>query len=230
MVHRCIECPLLLSSMAWLMSSESRSRALVPWLLNQRSSGIWDWAAWAFCCLSLLSWFPAHRLLGHFHCDVFPSHSASTVWVFTKFGFCSAWPPLRGGWAEVASARLHPSHIRYVGRLCNFLISVSPQQRFEMADQCYSLVTAQHFIRQAKKSTPSRCEGGPTPKERPKHYFLYSFLLWLVSWFLILYSRTLWFIHSICNSQRRQWHPTPVLLPGKSHGWRSLVGCSPWGR
>ena len=29
---------------------------------------------------------------------------------------------------------------------------------------------------------------------------------------------------------RRQWHPTPVLLPRKSHGWRSLVGCSPWGR
>ena len=28
---------------------------------------------------------------------------------------------------------------------------------------------------------------------------------------------------------RRQWHPTPVLLPGKSHGWRSLVGCSPRG-
>ena len=28
---------------------------------------------------------------------------------------------------------------------------------------------------------------------------------------------------------RRQWHPTPELLPGKSHGWRSLVGCSPWG-
>ena len=27
-----------------------------------------------------------------------------------------------------------------------------------------------------------------------------------------------------------QWHPTPVLLPGKSHGRRSLVGCSPWGR
>ena len=26
------------------------------------------------------------------------------------------------------------------------------------------------------------------------------------------------------------WHPTPVLLPGKSHGRRSLVGCSPWGR
>ena len=30
--------------------------------------------------------------------------------------------------------------------------------------------------------------------------------------------------------RRRQWHPTLVLLPAKSHGRRSLVGCSPWGR
>ena len=30
-------------------------------------------------------------------------------------------------------------------------------------------------------------------------------------------------------SRVRQWHPTPVLLPGKSHRRRSLVGCSPWG-
>ena len=29
---------------------------------------------------------------------------------------------------------------------------------------------------------------------------------------------------------RRQWQPTPVLFPGKSHEWRSLEGCSPWGR
>ena len=29
---------------------------------------------------------------------------------------------------------------------------------------------------------------------------------------------------------RRQWHPTPVLLPGKSHGQRSRLGCSPQGR
>ena len=29
---------------------------------------------------------------------------------------------------------------------------------------------------------------------------------------------------------RRKWQPTPVFLPGESHGWRSLVGCSPWGR
>ena len=36
-----------------------------------------------------------------------------------------------------------------------------------------------------------------------------------------------------CNSvkesrRRRQWQPIPVLLPGKSHGQQSLVGCSPW--
>ena len=33
---------------------------------------------------------------------------------------------------------------------------------------------------------------------------------------------------SVCL-QRRQWHPTPVLLSGKSRGRRSLEGCRPWG-
>ena len=39
-----------------------------------------------------------------------------------------------------------------------------------------------------------------------------------------MFSITLSLLH-----RRRRWHPTPVLLPGKSHGWRSLVGCSPCG-
>ena len=34
---------------------------------------------------------------------------------------------------------------------------------------------------------------------------------------------------SVLLQWRRQWQPTPVLLPGKSHERRSLVGCSPWG-
>ena len=34
----------------------------------------------------------------------------------------------------------------------------------------------------------------------------------------------------MCSFWRRRWHPTPILLPGKSHGQKSLVGCSPWGR
>ena len=37
-------------------------------------------------------------------------------------------------------------------------------------------------------------------------------------------------LYSLCSTLpgEEQWQPTPVLLPGKSHGWRSLVGCSPW--
>ena len=38
----------------------------------------------------------------------------------------------------------------------------------------------------------------------------------------------LWKWTKKANVGRFQWHPTPVLLPGKSLGWRSLVGCSPW--
>ena len=30
--------------------------------------------------------------------------------------------------------------------------------------------------------------------------------------------------------RKRKWQPTPVLLPGRAHGQRSLVGYSPWGR
>ena len=32
------------------------------------------------------------------------------------------------------------------------------------------------------------------------------------------------------NPWRRKWQPTPVLLPGKFHGLRSLMGYSPWDR
>ena len=46
--------------------------------------------------------------------------------------------------------------------------------------------------------------------------------------FFLLFSVTL---IPNCKSLRgrRQWQPTPVLLPGESHGQKSLVGCSPWG-
>ena len=55
----------------------------------------------------------------------------------------------------------------------------------------------------------------------------YSSLCYTVGpyWLFILY-----IVVCICYIWRRQWHPTPVLLAGKSHGWRSLVGCSPWRR
>ena len=50
---------------------------------------------------------------------------------------------------------------------------------------------------------------------------------------LLLVLQQLFFLISMVRYavyRRRQWHPTPVLLPGKAHGRRSLVGCSPWGR
>ena len=47
--------------------------------------------------------------------------------------------------------------------------------------------------------------------------------------FLLCYQLCLLYIFLACF-WRRLWHPTSVLLPGKSHGRRSLVGCSPWGR
>ena len=37
-------------------------------------------------------------------------------------------------------------------------------------------------------------------------------------------------VENYSSDQRRQWHSTPILLPGKSHERRSMVGCSPWGR
>ena len=39
-----------------------------------------------------------------------------------------------------------------------------------------------------------------------------------------------YFVMGWPSNRRRRWHPTPVLLPRKSHGRRSLEGCSPWGR
>ena len=69
------------------------------------------------------------------------------------------------------------------------------------------------------------------------------FLEWVLEWIAILFSRgSSWPRDQTCicctagrffttqpSGRRRQGQPTPVLLPGKSHGLRSLVGCSPWG-
>ena len=51
---------------------------------------------------------------------------------------------------------------------------------------------------------------------------IFNLTVLIVSGIVLLFTRG--------SEWRRQWHPTPVLLPGKSHGWRSLVGSSPWSR
>ena len=93
----------------------------------------------------LLSWFPVCWASCHFRGTGFSLCSASTAGTFTELGFCCVWPPPHRGRAEVVSARLNLNGTRDVRCMCNFLSSVSPQQRFKMADQCYSLVTAQFY-------------------------------------------------------------------------------------
>ena len=96
------------------------------------------------------------------------------------------------------------------------------------------------------------CRGSPRPRNRTclfplLHWqvgvFCFFFLTTSATWeayiyivYVYIYYNTIYIFYSICYVvytiyiyQRRQWQPTPVLLPGKSHGRRSLVGCSPWG-
>ena len=60
------------------------------------------------------------------------------------------------------------------------------------------------------------------------HFFLdcYSGINMITDTYAVCF---LWKLE-ICKDWRRKWQPTPVLLPGESHGERSLVGYSPWGR
>ena len=57
--------------------------------------------------------------------------------------------------------------------------------------------------------------------------------IYLVQWpimSLVMKTWNTWLlVQTSRKERRRQWHPTPVLLPGKSHEWRSPIGCSPWG-
>ena len=65
---------------------------------------------------------------------------------------------------------------------------------------------------------------------KPTYHFCISptFTSFLPSF--ISHLSTIYYVPGSRDTRRRQWHPTPVLLPGESHGWRSLVGCGPWGR
>ena len=68
-----------------------------------------------------------------------------------------------------------------------------------------------------------------------------STLAWKIPWTeepgRLQSMRSLWVRHNWATSLslfifmhwRRKWQPTPVLLPGESQGWWSLVGCRLWG-
>ena len=71
-----------------------------------------------------------------------------------------------------------------------------------------------HVLGRAHRCT-GMASGGPLTAHREDATF-------------VILQRRIWQLAR--GHRRRQWHPTPVLLPGKSHGRRSLVGCSPRGR
>ena len=58
-------------------------------------------------------------------------------------------------------------------------------------------------------------------KQLKSHVFLTILLDFTLSYALEI-------IYIYCIHWRRKWQPSPVFLPGKSHGQRSLAGCSPW--
>ena len=90
-------------------------------------------------------------------------------------------------------------------------------------------------------SLPPHSGAGRT-RVRVRALCFFFFLIYLDVW---AFKGIPWFLsgkESACNAGdqgpipglgkipwRRKWHPTPVFLPGKSYGWRSLAGYSPWG-
>ena len=84
-----------------------------------------------------------------------------------------------------------------------------------------NLAASQRSVNAEEESSKVSCKVREQQKIKKKN----NSILWLRIFFKVNYLpswQKCW--------QRRQWHPTPGLLPGKSHGPRSLVGCSPWGR
>ena len=141
--------------------------------------------------LFLLSWFLTCWAFCHFPCARFSSCSSSTAGAFAELGFCCAWPLPPRVQDEVVSSRLNLSHgTIYVLGVCNFLGSVSPQQRFEATDGpvLQLCVTAQFYLAR-KENTSLRHEGRLTQKtvREEKHpcpllnfgfcFYMFSFLL-----------------------------------------------------
>ena len=67
-----------------------------------------------------------------------------------------------------------------------------------------------------------------------QHMLLVSTLYILSSWVFQQHARD-WMACRLCllnlaKTRRKQWHPTPVFLPGESQGRGNLVGCRLWGR
>ena len=132
--------------------------------------------------------------------------------------------------------RAHWSHIRppggkldrkgfiWTGKLCCSL-NVSLQLMLISLRSKYTFHRAQRHPADSHKHTTT-----PASVSRTFHAILLTNFITNM-WLCCFYGHSPLFLIPATYSipRRRQWHPTPALLPGKSHGRRNLVGCSPWG-
>ena len=94
-----------------------------------------------------------------------------------------------------------------------------------------------HSLPQLEESKPECINKHPAQPEINNHKKIHIMLgpLVICLWILMVASDCIYWAmgrHFVLLNRkwrRSWWHPTPVLLPGKSHGRRSLVGCGPWG-
>ena len=135
--------------------------------------------------------------------------------------------------------------------LCMFFTFYTKTSYILIMHACYVISVVSGFLQPMDCSLPDPLSMGisrqeywsglpcPSPKDLPRPGIEDAFLMFpaLAGKFFITSST--WEVHTLIiaisysladNFRRRQWHSTPVLLPGKSHGRRSLVGCSPWRR
>ena len=110
---------------------------------------------------------------------------------------------------------------------CTFL-SRSPQP-FSL----FQVLTRTHAHTQTHKTTKQQKQFARETKVKKKHPLrLFCSFPTMPHYMTCLITRiksNANFYWAQLEPRKRQWHPTPVFLSGKSHGRRSLVGCSPWG-
>ena len=135
------------------------------------------------------------------------------------------------------------SALLYLVIFVHFISKINSTVGVLVCSGCYKKIPKNGWLKQKNFFFLSALEAG-NPRSRSCRDL---FLVRLYSWFLdstfsiyahmvdrkvsgLLIKAVIPSLRPHPHDQRRQWHPTPVRLPGKSHGWRSLVGCSPWSR